>query len=364
MLSAPSFAPRWASPPGDTIKDALRERGISLRDFAAMMDLSPGLTTALLEGSEAISLTLARKLAGIIGASVEFWMTRDAQYRDDVARVAVDRWASTLPTKDMHRFGWLEKTSSWQDQIVACMDYFDVSDFNAWQASYGRLVAEARFRISPTARTNAPSVAVWLRQAEIEADRTDSRAWNPLQFRNSLDDARSLTRERDPSLFLPALKTLCAESGVSLVVLRSPEGCPASGVARFLSPQKPLLVLSGRFLTDDHLWFTFFHEAGHLLLHDSHAVFVDELSQASGASSAVENEADMFAEEILFPAKLQAELPPGRISTRDVLRLSKKAGVGPGIMAGQLQHRGNIEYNQLNGLKRRYKWNGPILEMA
>jgi plasmid maintenance system antidote protein VapI/Zn-dependent peptidase ImmA (M78 family) len=362
MLSATSFAPRWASPPGDTIKDALRERDISFNDFAAMMDLSPRVTTALLEGHEVISLSLARKLASSIGASLEFWMSREAQYQDDVVRVAADRWASTLPTKDMHRFGWLGKSSSWQDQITACLDYFDVPDLDAWQASYGKLLLDARFRISSSVRTNTASVAVWLRQAEIEARGTDCPAWNPMRFRSSLDDAKSLTRERDPSRFLPALKALCAESGVALVALRAPEGCPASGVARFLTPQKPLIVLSGRYLTDDHLWFTFFHEAGHLLLHDSKVVFVDELSHASGASSAVENEADIFAEEILYPADLQAELPPGRISARDVVRLSKKAGVGPGIMAGQLQHRGDLDYNQLNGLKRRYKWNGPILE--
>lgn len=291
-------------------------------------------------------------------------MSRDAQYRDDMTRVAADRWASKLPTKDMQRFGWLEKTSTWQDQIIACLKYFDVADLEGWQSSYGRLLEEANFRISPTAKTSTASIAAWLRQAEIESSLADGRPWNAIRFRASLDDARSLTRERDPSVFLPALKTLCSESGVSLVVLRAPSGCPASGVARFLSPRKPMLVLSGRFLTDDHLWFTFFHEAGHLLLHDSRSVFVDELSHASGASSELENEADMFAEEILFPAALQVELPPGRILAKDVVRLSVKAGVGPGIMAGQLQHRGVLEYNQLNGLKRRYKWNGPNLEMV
>jgi Zn-dependent peptidase ImmA (M78 family) len=39
-------------------------------------------------------------------------------------------------------------------------------------------------------------------------------------------------------------------------------------VARWLTPAKALIQLSFRYQTDDHLWFTLFHEIAHVLRHD------------------------------------------------------------------------------------------------
>ena len=39
-----------------------------------------------------------------------------------------------------------------------------------------------------------------------------------------------------------------------------------------------MIQLSARHKSDDHLWFSFFHEAAHVLLHSKKSVFVDELN--------------------------------------------------------------------------------------
>ena len=36
-----------------------------------------------------------------------------------------------------------------------------------------------------------------------------------------------------------------------------------------------MIILSFRYLSDDHFWFTFFHEIGHLLLHKEDLTFID-----------------------------------------------------------------------------------------
>jgi hypothetical protein len=36
-----------------------------------------------------------------------------------------------------------------------------------------------------------------------------------------------------------------------------------------ISPNKAMVILSFRYLSDDHFWFTFFHEIAHLLLHNA-----------------------------------------------------------------------------------------------
>jgi len=41
------------------------------------------------------------------------------------------------------------------------------------------------------------------------------------------------------------------------------------GATQRLTPTKALIQLSLRYKTGDQLWFTFFHEAGHILLHST-----------------------------------------------------------------------------------------------
>jgi HTH-type transcriptional regulator / antitoxin HigA len=112
---------------------------------------------------------------------------------------------------------------------------------------------------------------------------------------------RRLTRKKEPSIFVPELRKLCAENGVALVIARGPAGCRASGATRFLSDKKAMILLSFRYLADDQFWFTFFHEAGHLLMHSHKAVFLED---GSDVSLKEEHEANLFAQNILIPPNL------------------------------------------------------------
>jgi Zn-dependent peptidase ImmA (M78 family) len=114
------------------------------------------------------------------------------------------------------------------------------------------------------------------------------------------------------------------------------------------------------------LWFTFFHEAAHLLLHDTDALYLDEIELDSDpAPSADEAEADEFAGTLLVPKEYEERLVRARQSPFELRRIAGEIGVSVGIVIGQLQHRGVLAYGtRLNKLKARYKWNGPSLEKA
>ena len=105
--------PRWASPPGATISAVLAERQLSPSQFAAAMDLDTTETERLLVGELSITVDLARRLAEVVGASATFWLTRDAQYLEDRARVDADRWSQNLPLNQMASFGWVERPRTW-----------------------------------------------------------------------------------------------------------------------------------------------------------------------------------------------------------------------------------------------------------
>ena len=355
MPSTPEFQPNWTSAPGDTILDILEERGLSQNDFALNMGQTLESARDLLNGRAAITIAVARRLASALGASVEFWMSRDYQYRQDIRRLnkTHEDWLAQLPIGDMIKFGWLTPVPHPSEELDACLRFFGVSSVPAWNEKYSTWREQAVFRTSPSFDSRPAAVVAWLRQGEIEAERINCTDWNPSKFRDSLNDIRTLTREKDPQRFVPLLQTICAESGVAVSVVRAPNGCHASGAALFTSERKALMMLSFRYLTDDHFWFTFFHEAGHLLLHSDRRIFL-ELSESQ--ESVEEYEANEFSSSILIPSAYRNEVQSSARKTRDVMRLARKMGISPGIVVGQMQHLGHIEYSQLNSLKRRYRW--------
>lgn len=355
MSSVQEFRPDWASAPGDTITDILRERNISKAEFAKRIGHTSEAVEDLLQGRATITIAVARRLESVLGASVEFWMSRDFQYRQDIARLHVihKEWLSELPVGDMIKFGWLTPVPHPSDEVAACLRFFGVPSVQAWREAYAGLQTMAAFRTSPSFDSRSAAVAVWLRQGEIEAEALDCGPWDADRFQESLVHIRSLTRQKDPARFLPELQKCCASSGVAVVVVRAPSGCRASGATRFLSREKAILQLSFRHLTDDHLWFTFFHEAGHLLLHGKRGFFLEGIDTPLTTE---EEEANEFAAHALVPPQFQAallELPSDR---RKVIKFAMRLGVSPGIVVGQLQHIGKLRYNQMNSLKRRFRW--------
>lgn len=364
MAHTQEFVPQWTSPPGATIVDVMAARQISRDDLARHLGAPPALVDGLLAGREPITLGLARGLADVLGGSPAFWMTRDQQYRDDVARLrdAGLPWLLELPLLDMERFGWIPADPPPGFEVEAVLRYFAVPSVSAWRARYAAVVEAAAYRTSPSFESTPGALAAWLRQGERLAEAIACAPWDAEALRRTLPELRELTRLRDPERFLPKLQATAARCGVAVVVLQAPSRCRASGAVRWLSDDKALILLSARHLTDDHFWFTLFHEVGHLLLHRETRLFLDEDDAAAGtAGASMEDEANDFAEALLIPPQHRDALARVRLETFEVVRLAKTVGVAPGILVAQLQRMGRLPKRHLNRLKRRYEWSGGQL---
>lgn len=363
-----SFRPEWVSAPGETIADILAERGLSIEDLRRGTDLTLEEVDGLMEGRISVTLSMARRLTDILGGSHEFWMSRDYQYREDISRShsTARQWLRELPVADMIRFGWIRPVPHPVNEAAACLAFFDLPSVESWRRAYRSLERTAAFRTSRAFDSRTGSVAAWLRRGEIEAEGIAVKPWDPGRFEECLVRVRGLTRVKDPAIFLPNLQELCAEAGVAVTVVRAPAGCRASGAVRFLTPSKALVQLSFRFLSDDHFWFTFFHEAGHLLIHGKKIAALESLRRdrwglLEGVDSLAEEDelaANEFASQTLIPPELRNELEKLRSDSRSIIRFSVLAGVSPGIVVGQLQHIGRIGHNRQNFLKRQYDWGG------
>lgn len=353
-MTASEFRPDWVCPPGATILAAMRRRDLSASHFRAKCGLSSDAYEGLIEGTVAISPELAERLTSALGASCDFWLRRDRLYRArrDAGPVAdnFERFADSVPFGEMRRLGWLDEFEglSRPEAIRA----FFADSIGGAGAPGAQLIEAVRFRISIAHDAEPAAVAAWLREGVRQGRRINCAPLDRARLRQAVPDLRALTRIKDPVDYFPRLVEICSAVGVAVVFVRTPRGCPASGATHY-DGDRAIVQLSFRYRSDDHLWFTLFHEIGHILLHGYAPIFIE----GQGLDDTDEEaEANAFSARILIPEQHESEIHSVKREYRAIMRLAKRLGVSPGVLVGQMQRRGLLRHNQMNFLKVRYDW--------
>jgi len=107
----------------------------------------------------------------------------------------------------------------------------------------------------------------------------------------------------------------------------------------------PFIQLTGRYNRNDSFWFTFFHEAGHILLHGKKDIFLEKVD-FSDKDQQKEKEADEFAIKWTLTAAEEAEiLASAPLNEEDIRVYAKKFNTHPAIIIGRLQYKKLIPYS-------------------
>jgi len=351
--------PDWVSPPGHTIVSILEERELTVEKFAHQIGRTTAIAQKILDGTHVIDAEIAFRLTRALGASEAFWLAREHDYRaiidppKNVRISTLTELLDRLPKSDMRKFGWVEWSRSKGDRIADCLAFFGVSSLAQWQGRYENAFQQAAYRRSVAYASCEVATTAWLRQGEIETKYDEVENWSSKVLESQIPHFRRLTWYKSPALFLPQLKKLFAQAGVKFAVVRAPRGCPVSGAVRTLLDGTPHIQLSFRYLSDDQFWFTLFHEIAHLLLHFDRMPI---LENRDVVESECEQEANEFASQVIVPMIHREEFFALGESRFPIINFAKKVGIAPGLIVGQLQHEGIVRYNQMQHLKRRFRW--------
>ncbi len=353
MVESPvlfDYLPNYAVPPGDTLAEVLDERGMSQAELAQRTDLSPKHINRIVNGHVPISAEVAIRLERATDVPARLWLSLEATYREHLARLDESALAPDLPLLEelpiaaMVKLGILTKRLGKNDRLREVLMYLGVANRNAWRKTLKS--QEASFRMSTAHRCDPAVVAVWLRMGEIEAAEIDCAPWDPSRFKEVLRQVRGLTRAGDPTVWQPELVELCASAGIAFVAVPEVDGARTNGAARWLTPNKGLIQLSIRGRWSDIFWFSFFHEASHILDQAKRPIFLS----GKNKDSPDEQKADQFAQSFLIPPDRADELRRLR-SAIDVQDFAASVGVHPGIVVGRLQHEGIWNYSQGHTLR-------------
>lgn len=352
------FQPDYTVSPGEVLGVELVLRGMTQQELAKRTGITPKHIISILKAKSAITPETAIKLERALGMPVAYWLNLEAHYQEILARLAEEAqlerdldWLNHIPINAMVKMNWIDKIKDKKGQLVELLRFFGIANVMQWDEMWPNL--NVAYRQNQMYEVFPEAVSAWLRQGELEAASIACGPYNRAKFREVLDEIRGLSTQ-DPAHFVPALQALCSTAGVAVVFVPALPKTGVSGATRWLHKDKAIIQLSLRYKTDDHLWFTFFHEAGHILLHGKKELF---LEGANGLDPEKENEANAFAQEELIPVKAFIKF----IAQRDfnktaITNFAHTMGIAPGIVVGQLQHKGLLDVQFCNDLKQRFKW--------
>jgi HTH-type transcriptional regulator/antitoxin HigA len=344
-----AFQPDYVVAPGETLRSRLEEIGLSQSDLAIRSGLSTKHVNQIIKGFAPITHETAVTLELVTGTPSGVWNKLEAHYRDAAVRaktreLSVDdkAWVRRLPIAELRKRGRLPLQATPGELFEAVLAFFGVVDRPAWERVW--MKPARSFRRSTKFSTSPEAVAAWVRIGELDARQVQTAPYNATKFRAALQKIRSLTRNPD----IEETQRLCAEAGVALVFVKEISKSRISGAAWWSSPTQAVISLSDRYGAEDRFWFTFFHEAGHLLLHSKKETFIDY----EGDDGQLEDEANDFAGEFLIPRSLENKL--GQLSSlNDAELFAAELNIATGIVIGRLQHEDYWPWDKGNGLKRK-----------
>ncbi len=350
MATVNQYFPQSVSHPGETLAEKLEEMGMGPKEFALRTGKPEKTIAAILNGESSITPDMAIQFEAVTKIPGHFWMNHQKSYDEYLARLKrqavieqATEWAKQFPVRDMINKGWLPNVSTIQEKATALLSFFGFANHTAWEDYYCKQELKVAFRIS-LASTNEPfAISAWLRKGELQATELTAEEYSDKKFKEVLSELKLLMAHH-PDDFFSQLQNTCLKAGVKVVHTPTLPKAPICGSTRWLN-DSPLIQLTGRYKRNDSFWFTFFHEAGHILLHGKKDVFLEKV-EYSDKDKEKEDEADEFACKWTLTDDQEREiLDAAPLNEEDIRAFAKKFITHPAIIIGRLHHKKLIPYS-------------------
>jgi addiction module HigA family antidote len=334
--------------PGDTILETIEFLKMSQAELAERIGKTPAKVNDLISGKAPITVNTAMQLEKVLGIDMQFWLNREMQYREKLARIEQEEfleqcieWVKEQPIKELQKFGYLRAKKVGTEMVEECLQFYGVASPVQWQNIYINNYAQTSFRKSAAHTTLLSSMAAWLRIGELKLRKRKLPEFSKDVFKTMLNKIKNLV-ETQPEDFPITLQSLCEKAGVAVIYSNSLPKAPISGATRWIGGT-PLIQITDRYKTNDHFWFTFYHEAGHILLHGKKDVFIEDFDAIENDSEK-EVEANEFARDWLLPDAFLDEIDD-QITEGSVRRIAKAYSTHPAIVVGRLQNLNKLPHH-------------------
>lgn len=348
------FEPDYAVVPGEILSEVIASLDMTQRELAARTELTVQTLSRIFKGEQPISYETANRLELATGVPARMWNNLEAEYREQLTKMAERQrlqsgleWLKGIPTKELVERGELDPHKDKILLLRATLGFFGVSSVDAWHEIWDEPAVAARRSDCFVSRPG--HAATWIRLGERQAHQTDCAPYDVNRFKQAIRTIRGLTSE-EPEVFEPVMKKECAMAGVALALVPEMKKVPWNGATEWLSPSKAMILLNLRGKGEDKFWFSFFHEAGHILHDNKKDVLINDGTETDPR----EQRANRFAAEFLIPNKWNDCIRAAR-SAATIQHIARDLGVSAGIVAGRYQYLTD-RWNYYKSLIRTFRW--------
>ncbi|MGB2809934.1 MAG: helix-turn-helix domain-containing protein [Sedimentisphaerales bacterium] len=333
--------------PGEEIRKQLKERNWIQSDLARIIERPLQTINAIIKGKRSITPEMAVSLGAAFGTEPEKWMLLESKYRLSLAKTNPEkieqraRLYDYAPIKEMERRGWIPRSTSAEEQEKALCRFFEISSLNE----------EPQINVITRKSTGTQSLSAsqkaWCFRARQLAKAIQVSPFKKANLNIAASKLRELAAFPEEARHIP--KTLAA-FGIRFLVVEPLPSSKIDGATIWLNDTSPVIAVSLRYNRIDAFWFTLLHEFYHVVYEDSSIdddLFGDRQIPTIAKEEA-ERKADNKASDQLVPSyKLNSfilRVSP-LFSKKHIIQFAHTIKIHPGIIVGQLQHRGEIGYS-------------------
>ena len=330
--------------PGKQIQLRLEQLGWNQTDLAEVLEVPNSVVSSLVSGRRTISIELDRALSAAFGDAVGFWLKLETEFSlfnavegasptGDVARRA--ELFKRGPIREMQRRGWIPHNSNIEELEQEVKAFFAPS-------------LSVATRRSHEADQLTPAQNAWCHRAHQMAAAQQVAPFNVNALTAAEGELRKLAAYVSE---VRRLTAVLASYGIRFVVVEPIAGAKIDGAAFWLSKEAPVIALSARFDRIDAFWFTLMHEFSHIKNGDALSVdseMVNDNGVLTHTDDQHESRANHEAAGSLIPFhELDSFVRRmGPLYSKDrIIQFAHRVKIHPGIIVGQLQHRGEVAYS-------------------
>lgn len=264
--------------------------------------------------------------------------------------------AVRFPYNEMRKMlGCLPDTRKRAEKVIALRKFFHVDSLeDALSSIFGAMINLSQtnyaFRMDASAESKIDiyGLAAWLRAGEDIASEIACASYDAERLKNALPALRQITCHDDMQEIWHETVALLNSCGVKLVAVPYLRNTRVNGSVKWINGN-PVIMLNAKGKRMDIVWFTLFHEIGHILLHDHQCMDIqledaDLLNEILVDEAADrEAQADTFARTSLISDQdfniLKETLSlVGGIRKDVIFRFARRIHICPDIVIGRMAH--------------------------
>lgn len=311
-------------------------------EFALRTGMTIKNLSTLINGKSNITFEVAEKLSRFFGNRIDFWTNLQDNYDLFLRKEAIEKeyendWKIVrLLNKDfLRRVCFIEISEQSKTDII---DELRTTLMVSCLSNLKNVEMFALFKAAGSYRNNETQTVLrnaWISLAMKKAMDLTCGKYDTEKLLKMLPDLKRLTM-LPPEEFTPLLQAKLSDAGIRYVELPYLEGSGIRGMSKWIPGEEcVVMAINDCDRISDRIWFTIFHELGHVIKnHKRH--FVVSLDNDE---STEEKEADLFARNTLIdPKHLQAFVSKGAFDLDSICHFAEQEGISKDIIIGRLEN--------------------------